>query len=73
MIVNGLGVRNRWRLDSQPYNAAKGAVVNLTRALALDLGNKGVRSSSVQPDPDRHHLRHDGGRGLLAKFRSESP
>jgi meso-butanediol dehydrogenase/(S,S)-butanediol dehydrogenase/diacetyl reductase len=28
-----------------PYNAAKGAVVNLTRALALDLGKNGIRVS----------------------------
>jgi meso-butanediol dehydrogenase/(S,S)-butanediol dehydrogenase/diacetyl reductase len=42
-------------------NAAKGAVVNLTRALALDLGNKGVRVNSVVPvSRVRHDERQDG-------------
>jgi meso-butanediol dehydrogenase / (S,S)-butanediol dehydrogenase / diacetyl reductase len=35
--VSGLG--GDWEMS--PYNAAKGAVVNLTRALAMDLGKKG--------------------------------
>jgi meso-butanediol dehydrogenase/(S,S)-butanediol dehydrogenase/diacetyl reductase len=55
----GLGVRNRGRLGNQPYNAAKGAVVNLTRALALDLGNKGVRVNSVCPSLTRTGMTSD--------------
>ena len=39
----GIGVWNGCDWGMSPYNAAKGAVVNLTRALALDLGKKGVR------------------------------
>ncbi len=31
------------------YNAAKGAVSNLTRSLALELGEKGVRVNAVNP------------------------
>ncbi|GAB2934568.1 SDR family oxidoreductase [Rhodococcus aerolatus] len=31
------------------YNAAKGAVVNLTRAMAMDLGPRGVRVNAVAP------------------------
>jgi meso-butanediol dehydrogenase/(S,S)-butanediol dehydrogenase/diacetyl reductase len=47
--VSGLG--GDWGMS--PYNAAKGAVVNLTRALALDLGKKGVRINSVCPSLTR--------------------
>ncbi|MCP2057685.1 NAD(P)-dependent dehydrogenase (short-subunit alcohol dehydrogenase family) [Bradyrhizobium diazoefficiens] len=32
-----------------PYNTAKGVVFNLTRALALDLGKKGIRVNAVCP------------------------
>lgn len=31
------------------YNAAKGAVINLTRAMAVDYGREGVRVNSVSP------------------------
>ena len=43
--VSGLG--GDWGLFS--YNATKGAVSNVTRALALDLGGKGVRVNAVAP------------------------
>jgi len=39
--VSGTG--GDWGMS--PYNAAKGAVVNLRRALALDLGKNGIRVS----------------------------
>lgn len=32
-----------------PYNASKGAVTNLTRALALEFGGRGVRVNAVNP------------------------
>ncbi len=35
--------------DRSPYSASKAAVVNLTRALALDLGQYGVRANIVAP------------------------
>jgi len=41
------GVGGDWRLS--PYNASKGAVVNYTRALALDLGKRGIRVNAVAP------------------------
>lgn len=43
--VSGLG--GDW--GAVAYNAAKGAVVNLTRALALDHGRDGVRVNAVAP------------------------
>ncbi len=35
------------------YNAAKGAVVNLSRAAALDVGHRGIRVNAVCPGPTR--------------------
>jgi Phage integrase family len=52
-----------------PYNAAKGAVVNLTRAPAMDIGKKGVRvnfrlpQSDAPADPARARVRTSGSRG----------
>ncbi|RDI19061.1 meso-butanediol dehydrogenase/(S,S)-butanediol dehydrogenase/diacetyl reductase [Pseudacidovorax intermedius] len=43
--VSGLG--GDWGLVA--YNASKGAVVNLTRAMALDHGGRGVRVNAVCP------------------------
>ncbi|MEH2496939.1 meso-butanediol dehydrogenase/(S,S)-butanediol dehydrogenase/diacetyl reductase [Bradyrhizobium sp. AZCC 1678] len=60
---------------TSPYNAAKGAVVNLTRSLALDLGKKGVRVNSVCPSLTRTGLTADmmQDEELLAKFRERIP
>ena len=38
------------------YNAAKGAIVNLTRSMAVDYGKKGVRVNAVAPGPVRTPL-----------------
>ena len=58
-----------------PYNAAKGAVVNFTRALALDLGKKGVRVNSVCPSLTRTGMTEDmmDDKELLAKFAERIP
>jgi len=47
--VSGLG--GDWGMFA--YNATKGAVSNLTRALALDLGKDGVRVNAVAPSATR--------------------
>jgi len=39
--ISGMGV----------YNAAKGAVINLTRSMAVDYGHQGVRVNAVAPGP----------------------
>jgi meso-butanediol dehydrogenase/(S,S)-butanediol dehydrogenase/diacetyl reductase len=43
--VSGLG--GDWGMSS--YNAAKGAITNFTRALALEYGSRGVRVNAVAP------------------------
>lgn len=65
--VSGLGAD--WKLCF--YNAAKGGVVNLTRALALDYGRDGVRINAVCPTLTRTDLTVDmfKDEALLDKFR----
>lgn len=41
------GLAGDWGFS--PYNAAKGAVTNFTRSLALELGSQGVRINAVAP------------------------
>ncbi|MBP1294161.1 meso-butanediol dehydrogenase/(S,S)-butanediol dehydrogenase/diacetyl reductase [Bradyrhizobium elkanii] len=64
--VSGTG--GDWGMS--PYNAAKGAVVDLTRALALDLGKKGIRVNAVCPSLTRTGMTEDmmDDNKLLAKF-----
>ena len=50
--VSGLG--GDWTLPV--YNASKGAVSNLTRALALQLGGKGVRVNAINPSLTRSDM-----------------
>ena len=69
--VSGLG--GDWGM--LPYNAAKGAIVNLTRALALDVGKKGIRVNAVCPSLTRTGMTEDmmeDGK-LLAKFAERIP
>jgi meso-butanediol dehydrogenase / (S,S)-butanediol dehydrogenase / diacetyl reductase len=69
--VSGLG--GDWGMSV--YDASKGAVVNFTRALALDHGGDGVRVNSVCPTvtltPMTGSLRND--RKLMAKLRERIP
>lgn len=69
--VSGTG--GDWGMS--PYNAAKGAVVNLTRALALDLGRKGVRVNSVCPSLTRTGMTEEmlQDETLVAKFTERIP
>lgn len=69
--VSGLG--GDWGMS--PYNAAKGAVVNLTRALAMDLGKNGVRINAVCPSLTRTGMTADmmDDKDLLAKFAERIP
>jgi meso-butanediol dehydrogenase/(S,S)-butanediol dehydrogenase/diacetyl reductase len=69
--VSGTG--GDWSMS--PYNAAKGAVVNLTRALAMDLGKKGVRVNAVCPSLTRTGMTADmmDDKKLLSKFAERIP
>ncbi|TCQ10481.1 meso-butanediol dehydrogenase/(S,S)-butanediol dehydrogenase/diacetyl reductase [Rhizobium sp. PP-F2F-G36] len=53
--VSGMG--GDWGMS--PYNAAKGAVVNFTRALAMDLGKRGIRVNAVCPSLTRTGMTED--------------
>lgn len=65
--VSGLG--GDWGMS--PYNAAKGAAAQLTRALALDFGRKGVRVNAVCPTLTRTGMTTDviEDEEMVAKFR----
>ena len=69
--VSGLG--GDWSLPI--YNASKGAVSNLTRALALQLGAKGIRVNAVCPSFTRSDMT-DGmadNDGLMESFQRRMP
>ena len=57
------------------YNASKGAVTNLTRALALEFGNRGVRVNAVNPSLTLTEMTAGmvGNAELMAKFADRIP
>ncbi|MBI6574217.1 SDR family NAD(P)-dependent oxidoreductase [Pseudomonas viridiflava] len=65
--VSGMG--GDWGMSF--YNAAKGAITNFTRALALDHGADGVRVNAVCPSLTRSELTDDmmDNDALMAKFK----
>jgi meso-butanediol dehydrogenase/(S,S)-butanediol dehydrogenase/diacetyl reductase len=69
--VSGLG--GDWGLAF--YNAAKGAVTNLTRALAMEFGGRGVRVNAVNPSLTMTEMtagmKDDAA--LMAKFADRIP
>ena len=69
--VSGMG--GDWGMS--PYNAAKGGVVNFTRALAMDLGKRGVRVNAVAPSLTRTGMTKDmmDDEALIAKFVERIP
>jgi meso-butanediol dehydrogenase/(S,S)-butanediol dehydrogenase/diacetyl reductase len=69
--VSGLG--GDWGMSI--YDASKGAVVNLTRALALDHGPDGVRVNAVCPSVTLTPMSGDlqGNEKLMAKLRERIP
>jgi meso-butanediol dehydrogenase/(S,S)-butanediol dehydrogenase/diacetyl reductase len=69
--VSGLG--GDW--GGSLYNAAKGAVTNLTRALALELGSQGVRVNAVNPSLTSTEMtaEFEDNEPLIAKFKDRLP
>ena len=69
--VSGLG--GDWGLSI--YNAAKGAVCNFTRALAMDHGRDGIRINAVCPSLTRTDMTEDMYQKpeLMAKFAERIP
>lgn len=69
--VSGLG--GDWNMSF--YNAAKGAVTNFTRSLALELGSDGVRVNAVNPTFTRTGMTADmiGDEALVARFVERIP
>jgi meso-butanediol dehydrogenase/(S,S)-butanediol dehydrogenase/diacetyl reductase len=69
--VSGLG--GDWATSI--YNAAKGAVCNFTRALALDHGRDGIRINAVCPSLTRTDMTEDMYQNpeLMAKFAERIP
>lgn len=69
--VSGLG--GDWAMGF--YNASKGAIVNFTKALALDHGRDGVRVNAVCPSltftPMTADMKEDAA--LMAKFKERIP
>lgn len=69
--VSGLG--GDWNFFG--YNASKGAVSNMTRALAMDLGPRGMRVNAVAPSVTRSEM--SGGllsnEDKLSKLRERMP
>lgn len=69
--VSGLG--GDWGLSF--YNASKGAIINFTRAVALDHGKDGVRVNAVAPSFTLTPMTEDmqADRKLLARFKERMP
>ncbi|GGX04950.1 3-oxoacyl-ACP reductase [Pigmentiphaga litoralis] len=69
--VSGLG--GDWGMSV--YNAAKGAVTNFTRALAMDHGRDGVRVNAVCPSLTRSEMTDDmfENQELMDKFMERIP
>jgi meso-butanediol dehydrogenase/(S,S)-butanediol dehydrogenase/diacetyl reductase len=69
--VSGLG--GDWNMSA--YNASKGAVVNLTRAMAMDYAKDGVRVNAVCPSFTLTNMTKDAAksRPLMKKFHERMP
>jgi meso-butanediol dehydrogenase / (S,S)-butanediol dehydrogenase / diacetyl reductase len=69
--VSGLG--GDWGLSA--YNAAKGAITNFTRSLALEYGSRGVRINAVAPSLTSTEATVDleKSEAVMAAFRDRLP
>ncbi len=72
-VSSASGLGGDWGLSY--YNASKGAVTNLTRALALEFGNRGVRVNAINPSLTITDMSAGltGNAELMAKFKDRIP
>jgi len=72
-LSSASGVGGDWGMSA--YNAAKGAVTNYTRALALEFGARGVRVNAVAPSFTATDATADlvDNEAVLAAFRDRMP
>ncbi|EEJ72664.1 SDR family NAD(P)-dependent oxidoreductase [Lactobacillus ultunensis] len=55
------------------YSAAKGAVVNLTRSMALDYGKYGIRVNNIVPGPTNTSMFQKNSKEVIQSFNNASP
>jgi len=69
--VSGLG--GDWNMFA--YNASKGGITNMVRALALDGAKQGIRVNAVNPALTKSDMTRDmlDNKALMAKFRERQP
>lgn len=67
------GLRGDWNMSA--YNASKGAVSNLTRAMALDYSSRGVRINAVAPSLTLTEMTKGAAknRRVMEKFHERMP
>jgi meso-butanediol dehydrogenase/(S,S)-butanediol dehydrogenase/diacetyl reductase len=72
-LSSASGLGGDWGLSS--YNAAKGAITNFTRALALEYGSRGVRINAVAPSLTSTEATADieKSEAVMAAFRERLP
>jgi meso-butanediol dehydrogenase / (S,S)-butanediol dehydrogenase / diacetyl reductase len=72
-LSSASGLGGDWGMSA--YNAAKGAVTNFTRALALEYGSRGVRVNAVAPSLTSTEATVDleKSEAVLAAFRDRLP
>src|SRR5271155_5730751 len=72
-VSSASGLGGDWGASS--YNAAKGAVTNFTRALALEYGSRGVRINAVAPSLTSSEATADleKSEAVMAAFRDRLP
>ncbi|MBB1078465.1 SDR family oxidoreductase [Limosilactobacillus sp. STM2_1] len=59
--------------SSAPYNAAKGAVVNLVRSMALDYGKYGIRVNNICPGATETAMFKQNPISVQQEYRKTSP
>ena len=72
-VSSASGLGGDWGLSA--YNAAKGAITNFTRALALEYGSRGVRVNAVAPSLTSTEATVDleKSEAVMAAFRDRLP